>query len=352
MECLEQIIGITNTNCPCLQEGLTTDQINELSVSKSGLYLDDLEGGVFLRNVIYLDKCQTFIDIQKKAIQTAIQHFQTDLFAKLNQRFQVKKTAFLGEIGKPAFSGSLDVSKRLQFIRLKPIHDSDGMIHLNRIRIFLNQDTTTTITLIQIKEGETTGTNILQTEVTSVNQVLTLATNVQLPLKKDGRFVEYYLTFERLGDVKPRNLKISCGCSGGDPFAKFVDVTGGETDSFADFKTASGDIWTHGFSLDVNIRCETGQLICREYNDNDAIAKVTAFSILYKAGELVIENILNSGEVNRFTMLSNERLWGKRDHFRKEYRDRIEYLSKVVDVSASDCFICRSDDYFVGHIVN
>ena len=104
--------------------------------------------------------------------------------------------------------------------------------------------------------------------------------------------------------------------------------------------------------MDVQIKCETGTLICREYDGNDAIALVTAFAIQYKAGELVIENVMNSGEVNRFTMLRNEQLWGKRNHFRKEYFDRIDYLSKVIDVSSSDCFICRSDDFFLGHILN
>ena len=351
MECLSSIIGITKTNCPCLQNGLTSEEITQLSTSKSGLFLDELEGGLFLRDVVQLDKCQTFIEIQKNAIETAKSHYKADLFSRLNERVQVKKTAFVGEIGKPSYTGSLDVSGRLQFIRLKPT-ESEAMVHLDLVRVFLNQDTTTNVWLVEMKEGETEGTILKSEEVTSTNGILTFPANVALPLKRNGVFLTYYVVFERIGDIKPRNIKISCGCSGGDAFAKHVDVGGGETEGFGTLATTKTDEFTHGFSLDVKIKCETGNLICKEYDENDSIALVTAFAILYKAGELVIENILNSGEINRFTMLRTEHLWGKRNHFRKEYIDRVGYLSKVVDVTSSDCYICREDNFFLGNILN
>lgn len=352
MECLEQIIGITQTNCPCVQQGLTPEEIAELSVSKSGLFLDELEGGVFLRDVQQLDKCQSFIEMQKAAIATAVKHFSADLFAKLNERVQVRKTAYIGDIGRPTYSGTLDVSGRLQFVKLTPNKESDAIVHLDLVRIFLNEDTTTNVWLIEMKDGETEGNILLTDELTSVNGILTLPVNAGLPLKKNGVFITYYVVWERIGSVKPRNIKVSCGCSGGDAFAKHISVGGGETELFSGLSSTNTDIYTHGFSLDVQIKCETGTLICKEYNENDSVALVTAFAILYKAGELLIENILNTGEVNRFTMLRNEHLWGKRNHFRKEYFTRIEYLSKSVDVSASDCYICRSDDFFLGHILN
>lgn len=352
MDCLNSIIGVTKTNCPCLQTGMTPEEIQELAVSNSGLYLDEIEGGLFLRDVVQLDKCQTFIDIQKTAIETAKKHFQVDLFAKLNERIQVRKTAFIGEIGRPTYTASMNTTGRLQFLKLTPNKDSDAILNLNLIRIFLNQDTTTTVWVIEMKEGETEGRIVLQQEATSTNGIVSIPVKVALPLKRDGVFVTYYVVYERTGTVQPRNIKSSCGCSGGDAFAKYISADGGEAELFSSLTTASTDIYTHGISLDVSIKCETGTLICREYDENDAVALVTAFAVLYKAGELVIENVLNSGEVNRFTMLRNEHLWGKRNHFRKEYFDRIEYLSKVIDVSSSDCFICRSDDFFLGHIVN
>lgn len=352
MDCLNGIIGITKTNCPCLQMDLTPEEVVELSTSKSGLFLDELEGGIFLRDVVQLDKCQTFIEIQKSAINTAIKHFSADLFARLNERVQVRKTAFVGEIGKPSYSASLPVEGRLQFVKLTPNKESDAIVHLNLIRVFLNQDTTTNVWLIEMKEGETEGT-ILQTQnVTSSNGILTVPVNASLPLKRNGSFVTYYVVFERIGEIKPRNIKSSCGCSGGDAYAKHISVGGGEAEVFSSLHSAKTDEFTHGFSLDVEIKCETGSLICKEYDENDAVALVTAFAILFKAGELVIENILNSGEVNRFTMLRNEHLWGKRNHFRKEYFDRIDYLSKVIDVTSSDCYICRSDSFFLGNIIN
>lgn len=352
MDCLEKIIGITKENCECLQQDLTTEEIAELSTSKSGLFLEELEGGLFLRNVVQLDKCKSFIDIQKSAIETAGKHFKTDLFARLNEKYQVKKLAYIGDIGRPTYSGTLDVNKRLQFIKLKPNKDSDAIINLEGIRVFLNEDTSTKVWLFEVNEGETIGNILFEKEVQSVNGILTIPVDSKLSLKKNGIFVSYFVIFERLGTVQPRNIKVSCGCSGGDAFAKFINVSGGEVDGFGSLAEARTDQFTHGFALDVKIKCETGNLICREYDGNDAISLVTAFAILYKSGELVIENIMNSGEVNRFTMLSREHLWGKRSHFKSEYIKRIEHLANVIDVSSSDCFICRSDDFFLGKIIN
>ena len=352
MDCLNQIIGITKDNCECLQQDLSPEQITELSMSKSGLYLEELEGGVFLRNVAQLDKCKTFIDIQNSAIETAKKHFTKDLFASLNEKYQVKKLAYIGDIGRPTYSGTLDVNKRLQFIKLQPNKESDAIINLQSFRVFLNQDSNVKVWIYSINEGEVIGNIIMETEVQSLNGVLQVPVDRKLSMKKSGYNVTYYIIFERLGSVKPRNINVSCGCSGGDAFAKFVNVSGGEVDGFSSLSTEKTDKFTHGFALDVQIKCETGNLICKEYDQNDAISQMTAFAILYKSGELVIENIMNSGEVNRFTMLSREHLWGKRSHFKSEYSRCVNWLSQAIDVSSSDCFICRTDDFFLGNILN
>jgi hypothetical protein len=82
-------------------------------------------------------------------------------------------------------------------------------------------------------------------------------------------------------------------------------------------------------------------LFCREYSEDDAVAVVMGYATWYKAGELLIEDVLKQPDVNRYTTMAREYLWGKRNHFRKEYENRIIYLAAVIDVMASNCYVCR-----------
>ena len=353
-ECLENIIGVTKDFCQCLHGQISTEEFEKLKISKSGLFLDEVEGGISFRSIAQIDKCKSFLKIQTDAIENAKKFFSADILAQLNLKYQVNNTNFAGEIGKVNFAGSLQSSKRLQFIKLKPL--KDAVIQLDRMRVFLNGDTTTKVWIVKIEENQTNGTIIYENEnVVSSMNVLTVAFNesLKLPLNIGGKSQEYYFVFENLDlNLKPRDIKIDCGCSGGNAFSEFLFVTGGEADNFSELATAQVDGYSHGFSLDVRIKCETGSVICKEFDGNDAIAYVTAFAILYKSAELVIENVLNSQEVNRFTLLSNERLWGKRNHFKKEYTERVKYLAEMIDVASSDCFICRENSMFLGHIEN
>lgn len=353
-ECLEDIIGVTKDFCQCLHGQVSTEEFEKLKISKSGLFLDEVEGGLMMRDVKQFDKCKTFLKIQTDAIENAKKFFKADILAQLNLKYQVKKTNFIGEIGKPSFTSSMNTSKRLQFLKLEP--NNDAVLEVSRLRIFLNNDVTTKAWVIKVEEGQTNGVMVYENEeIVSSNKVLTVnfEQGLKLSLNSNGKKQNYYLVYEKIdSDLQPRDIKVSCGCSGGDAFAEFLFVTGGEADNFSELSTVLTDKFTHGISIDVQIKCETGSVICKEYNANDAIAYVTAFSILYKSAELVIENIMNSSEVNRLTMLSNERLWGKRNHFKKEYNDRIKYLAENIDVTSSDCFLCRDDVMYLGNILN
>jgi hypothetical protein len=353
-ECLENIIGVTKDFCQCLHGQIAQEEFDKNAVSKSGLYLDNVEGGLTLRNVAQITACKTFYQLQVDAIANAKNFFSADILKELNLKYQVQKTNFLGEIGKVSFTSSLNTTKRLQFLKLSP--KNDAVIQLDRIRIFLNKDITTKVWILRIAEGQTEAVMIYENEnVTTQNQTIIIPFNeaLKLPLNLDGKAQNYYFVYERLDStLQPRDIRCSCGCSGGDAYSQFLAASGGEVELFSDFVNAGFDGYTHGFSLDVAIRCETGAVICKEYDENDAIAYLTAYAIMYKAGELVIESVMASSEVNRITLLNKEHLWGKRNHFKKEYNDKIKYLSENIDVSSSDCFICRENGIQMGNLLN
>lgn len=346
MECLNNLIGITADNCQCLTANLTQEEIAELKVSKSGLYLDEVEGGLFLRNVVQLDKCKSFIQIQKDAIKNGQQFLIAELVKGLAVKYKTKKNQYFGTLGRMNYTTNLAISKRLQYLKVEPVQETDGVVTLKAINLYLNQNEPTNVWIVEMFEGDTIGTTIW--EQTVENRV---ALDIKLPLKKNGRLVNYFVVWEKVGAVLPRDTKASCNCPNGNGFENYIYLKGGEADDFSALNNSNSDGYTHGIVLEVEIRCETGNLFCKEYDESDAVAVVMAWALRYKSAELVIENVINSGEVNRYTLLSNTHLWGKRSHFKKEFEDRIAYLLDVIDVTSSDCFICRDDKIKVGNIL-
>lgn len=339
MECLNDIIGVTNSFCNCFNGNLTPELIAKMKVSKSGLYLDGLEGGILLRNVAQLDKCKSFVEMQFEAIEEAKKVFVKDAMRKLTERFKSSKKNFIGDIGRMGFTQTLNTSQRLQFFKLKAV--SDGILKINRIRIIANIETDSHYWIVGMNNGDTLGEVITEGDFqTSEGNFVNLNIEAELPLLKNDLYQTYFIVWESNG-ASPRDTKYSCGCPSGNGFEDYLDVSGGEASDFTQLNSVQSDVFTHGIIIEAELKCGLGNLICNEFKKEEAIPMSVAYAIRFKAGELLIENILNSGEVNRYTMLANERLWGKRNHFIAKYEEHLGWSTDMMDISSSDCFICR-----------
>src|SRR5690606_5483347 len=101
MECLENIIGITNSDCPCVIDGLTPEEVAKLRESASGLYLDELEGGVNIRSLEMLDACQNMAEMALGARDTATKKLKDDIIVALQSKYKSGKKSYVGSIGRP-----------------------------------------------------------------------------------------------------------------------------------------------------------------------------------------------------------------------------------------------------------
>ena len=91
--------------------------------------------------------------------------------------------------------------------------------------------------------------------------------------------------------------------------------------------------------------CDSNRLICSdEYPLNfktDGYAMKIAETIRYKAGALLIDYILSSPQINRYTMMDREALYGKRNYFRKKAEDQTAWLCSNTPYINNDCFVCK-----------
>lgn len=353
MECLDNIIGISNATCECVLSGLSTEQKEEVRKSVSGLYLDgDLEGGVSLSEIKLLDNCEDYFNLAKKAILHAKKAFESDIQVAIGSKYKTSKARFVGELGRLQNTGPMAVQKPFQYMKIKPLTISPATMKIHNVRLNINTAKATNVKLIAVMDGLTYGDTIFEAVVNTVANRFTnveIPINLQVPLVVNNRPMHYYFIWEREGNELPQDNGLSCGCSGGDAFDAYVQLSGGQSD---DLETLGQvvDKYAHGFSVDAEISCETGGLVCSEFRNDDKIAIVSAWANLYKAGELLIEYVLQSPEINRFTLMNREYLWGKRNHFKKEYEMRIAYLGSEIDVTKSDCFVCRDTKMFIGNV--
>jgi hypothetical protein len=349
LTCLTDVIGVTTNECPCILSGLDGPTKEKLKLSKSGLYLDDVPGSVTINELKYIDYCFNMAEMSFRAIASAQKIVDGDIKTALSSQYKPAKNKFMGNVGQLTYVTSLNASKRFQFMRLRPIEISDGVITVNRVRlvtdiagefpfyIYRTPAEGNDIELIYTGSFNSPGGNL----VASTGPEFPV-----MPLSMTGTSYDYYFVWDRgETNAKPKDNKIDCNCgNGGIGGAEiYLEVTGGQGDSMNSVAQIPVDKMAHGLVIDVSITCQAGNVICREYDQNDAVSVVLAWMMLFKSNQLLVQSIIDSGEINRYTMMDKEKLYGKRANFISEYNTRLNFLISTMDVTSSDCFICRDN---------
>jgi hypothetical protein len=361
LECLTNIIGVTTSENTCITQGLTTDQKAAIKLSTSGLFLDDLEGGVHLKAVTNADATKGFYNMATGAITGAVRRLEDDLIIALNNKYRKSRKNFEGTIGRMSFATSLNASGDFQGLRLRASDYGDAVITINKINVIINQDATFILYVFRTLAGETDGEIVTQYAVTATANAyatITPTDPLKLPLTDQGNTYDYYFIWSRTeaGGAYPKDTKIQCSTcnkTSGTGISEFIEAKGVQYNgALGTFEGVITDEFSHGLILDASIRCDNERLFCREFKEDDAVSVTMAWASLYKAGELLIEEVLKSPDVNRYTTMDRTYLWGKRNHFKKNYEDRITYLAAVIDITASNCYVCReaSNQPFVAGI--
>lgn len=355
MECLKDIIGITQSDCDCIVNSLTPEQRADIKVSTSGFYMDNIPDALSLSAIKHIDSCFSFYTMSKTAKDTAITQLQDDIVAGLEVKYKSSKGSFFGTIGRSQYAGNLQASKAFQFLKVEPNGKTDAVINFKKARVYSSASGGSKFHIMASINGDDPE-SIWELPITLVANnavVITPSSPMLLPMDQNGQSVTYFFAWETVNGSVPKDNKIDCNCpNGGAGFENYVHAVGGQTDAMIDANQVSTDNKAHGVVIDVEIKCMASNFICREYNDKNAIAVVSKWAVAYKANEFLIERILGSPEVNKYTLMSREYLYGKRNHFRSEYATRLQYILDTIDVAKTDCFICKQSTITVGGILS
>lgn len=363
LDCIKDIIGISETDCGCITDGLTEAQLAEMRISKSGLYLDKLPGGVSLVQLKDADGCKSMFDLAIDAKKEAIKTVEDDILTVLSANFSKNRNSFIGTIGTSTTTRFEIKNTNIIGLRIVSNSVSDAVLRIQKIALGLDKTINTDLLVYRIYKGETNlGNPIKSIPISSFAGTYhenILPEELVLPMRADNKALEYYLLFDRK-TAQPYENKFAC-CSGDAlrELFSFIDITGVDIYNYNDLSTKNTWANASGMILTASMRCEITDFICREYNESDEVAKVIAHAARFKAGELLIEAILQPGTITRAKFLDREYYWGKRNHFRAEYENRIKYLGGknetgnwVIDVNNTDCFICKNTSMFYQGIMS
>lgn len=343
LNCLNNIIGLSQNECECYDDGRPSD-FNE---SNSGLFLDELEG-LNLRTIASDVECgegNIWLKMEQ-AITNAITNFKTDLLSSIMLTQRNARKPFNGIIGQLKYKTVNVIPTTWTGLRINPREFKGSILTIKGITTLMDTDVLFDVFIYDNISSTPLHTIANVNATTGTATENPLPTPIELPLYREGYDeLEYQIVYQPSG-FNPLDNKVTCGCSRTENFEKWLTLEGIQGDLIAEREDWNKNGFANGLALNVSMTCNTSEIICGGDSsdsldfENDGVALSMAYAIRFKAGEILIEDILASGEINRFTMLDKERLWGKRNHYRKEFRTRIVYISDTIDIDSNDCLVC------------
>lgn len=358
LDCYNNIVGLTRTDCECY-----TDIPTDAAESKSGLYLDELVGLSFIQSMTNCDNGDDLFQNMVKARERAIVSFMADTNALLLQNFKMRRPPFKGGVGRAVDNNknSLLSVGDYAYVVFRCNNIKGAVMVLKDIGTFFYDTGVISLTITN-----NLGDEIAVVDINAVaNKHEHNPINLELPMSSpyvDN--LEYYFTYQYDGITKPKINDIKCSCGSFKPvfncndpyYTKRHDSMYGWADwimvggayganppgsSPCGSKNTSNYMW--GLTFGVEFKCKIGELLCDEQMDfeGNPLAPAVAIAIQHKAGENLGNWVLQSGNLNRFTLINTEQFIEDVKNYKKTYIEMIQYIVESADITQNDCFTCK-----------
>lgn len=341
--CLANIVGLTNRECDCLGT-IPTGENN----SKSGFYIDDIfetSNALKLQDSLSCD--DEIWTVLANARQSAIEDFITDLQGQLSLSQMKAVTDWAGVWGDPDKATKLNPNTSTMLgVKIEALDKSPmGLtVRLNSVGLLIDVQSDYNILLYSSADFTTPLKTFGISSKAGIPSMATINEVVLLPMwnTTTGMKISYYLVYEPAG-ANPYSTQFWCNCGGKPGWSKYLDPAGitGFT-SMTDVTGAKKNSRSmHGLIASIQVTCGA-EWICHNWDyTQDPWARTMAKTIAYRGHMKVLEYILNSGAVNKYTTLMEpEWIYGKLKHYAKEVEGRMNYLSTELPAQAANCWSC------------
>lgn len=352
VDCFDNVVGLSQKDCDCF----STDGTESLS----GLYVDDL---VELSDVFQLVNCQNGDDVSEvieNGLNQAKREFMADFYVNILNNFKPKRVPFVGQIGKSTYKNGMKlINGKVAGVRIFCNNIEAGILKINKIGGIFSNTGTVNLTIFNNLDE-------LVDEITIntlANKHIFTDVNLELPLSNDGvDNLEYYIYYDTNTLNQPKDNEIKCGTCGyfkprfntnhpyfignhGEQYnwSNWVMVGGLYCDpqdtwmTFCDRVTYTSN-FMYGLTLQVEISCNSNQIICNENMDyaKNPIHHAVAHAIRYKTGVIILDKILRSGMINRLTLLNRDEKAIQLKELNDKYWNIVTYI--IDNIPPSDCY--------------
>lgn len=353
--CLENVVGITDKECDCYTvPEVEGEPIVDPALSYSNYYIDDSEDGINLIFPANAGQCgsDNVFEITIKTRREAINDFITEFGSTLAEYTKPRHSEAISSVGEIEKNKNVPLGVAMKnyvgaLLQSKRIRGST--VTIDRIRIRMNGDLVDS-TLSILSSADAYVVPVVDAiEFSAPAGVLTeivLAEPITLPLTdKHGQSIDYAIVYDRQGQ-EPYNYRLHCGCTSRPKpsWVRYSEIVGLNVDDFVDI-----DGWkketnlSYGLIIDTRFTCKSVDWVCREWSvdwKSQAYFRVVAKVLQLLAINKTIGFVLNSQKITRYTIVSREALYGKRNHNRKQIAERFAWLAQNIPTDVVDCYSC------------
>lgn len=345
MDCLNQIIGLSQADCQCLE-----GQPEAYNESASGIFLDQLEG-FNIEHIRGADDCARggYWDRMERAVANAKTDFKNNLLACIGTTYKPRIDPLRVQLGAPTFTGSLNLNTSYAGVKLRSMQIKAGYMIIERIGILVNASVPVTVVVYSNENG---GTLIYQSSpIAATANTLTWAapaTPIELPMFSYQTDIKYYVMYALDGTYQPKENKKDCGCGGVQrPYLRYMDfegIKGNDITNIENTFSSTGNV-CNGIVLDVNLKCKASEIICSSERpldfEDDSDSLGMAYAIRFRAAAILYEEVLSSTNLSRTTLVDREQMQANVTRWNEDYKNWINYLCGNINYSANGCYVCK-----------
>lgn len=340
LSCLTSIVGLSNIDCDCV----LTDRPIDYSTSTSGYFLTDLKYGVSLKQAVFASSdCfggKNVWEILTEARRLAILDFERDLISYIYETKEARLNAYSGLIGQKRATTTMPITGKYIGVELDAKNYKGGFLTLKGGSIGLSQTSTFDVVVIN-QYGEEHGRKTVAANGGQFND-FTFDTEIKLPLEtiEGEEDTKYKIYYEIPTGASVLTNKFWC-CGRSPKWTQFLKASGFQTDDLDSFSNTS---IPYGITLDVTLNCDSVSWVCDIHDIGGYQAtSVIARAIQFRAASYAISAVIDTNNINFFTLLNKESLYGKRNHLDKEYNEYTQFVSENIPSGVTDCFVCAED---------
>lgn len=350
LSCLANIIGLTLKDCGC-HDGTKPQDFESLNASDSGYYItDDDYGFSLLSSVMASMDCgdgDTIWDILVEARRLAINAFDIDVQMAINQKHVSSIISFNGEIGqRNGTSSQVNLLNPYAGWQMRPGRLRGGFFKITAIWAGFQQSGTVDLKFLSNNPDFSQADITLNTVGGKFEKNDRSSDPITIPFHSSGYLDQLrYAFYTQPGANLPLSNTIDCGCGERPMWRNQVAAGGFQVNDPADSITANyNGTAANGIVLEGHFGCDTTDWICNASTlAGFPLREVAARTIQFKAAANLAQFVLDSENINFYTSLRREVIYGKRNAAIKNYMSNIDWIASKLPANASECYKCRNE---------